>query len=103
MRRTAVLLAVVLFGSPASAASAKPTVSPADRAAINRTLDVFVPAAIGRRHSERAWPLSTATMRQGSDRASWVRGILPVTPFPVIGKTFHGWTVDTVARNRAAV
>ena len=105
MRRTALALvvAVILVAWSASTAGAKATLSPSDRAAINRTLDVFVPAAIGRRHSERAWPLATAAMRLGSDRASWAQGILPVTPFPVIGKTFHGWTVDRVAKNRADI
>jgi hypothetical protein len=86
-----------LAGWPAATALAKPTVAPADRAAINRTLDIFGPAAIGRVHSERAWPLATAKMRIGSDRASWAQGILPVTPFPVIGTTFHGWTLDRAA------
>jgi hypothetical protein len=105
VRRTALALvvAVILVAWSASTAGAKATLSPSDRAAINRTLDVFVPAAIGRRHSERAWPLATAAMRLGSDRASWAQGILPVTPFPVIGKTFHGWTVDRVAKNRADI
>jgi hypothetical protein len=106
VRRTAlafVVVVVVLVGWSASTAIAKPTLSPGDRAAINRTLDVFVPAAIGRRHSERAWPLATAAMRAGSDRASWAQGTLPVTPFPVIGTSFHGWTVDHVAKNRADI
>lgn len=104
MRRTALASVVaVLAGWPAPTALAKPTVPPADRAAINRTLDVFVPAAIGRVHSERAWPLATAKMRLGSDRASWAQGSLPVTPFPVIGTTFHGWTLDRVAGNEAEV
>ncbi len=105
MRRTAlgIVVAVILLGWSASAADAKPTLSPSDRAAINRTLDVFVPAAIGRRNSVRAWPLATAAMRLGSDRASWAQGTLPVTPFPVIGKTFHGWTVDRVTKNGADI
>jgi hypothetical protein len=28
---------------------------------------------------------------------------MPVTPFPVIGTTFHGWTVDRVTKGRADV
>ncbi len=105
MRRIAlgVVAAVVIVGWPASVADAKPTLSPSDRAAINRALDVFVPAAIGRRHSERAWPLATAKMRVGIDRASWAQGNLPVPPFPVIGTSFHGWTLDRVAKNRAEI
>jgi hypothetical protein len=101
--RIALVVAVALAGWPAATAHAKPTLPPADRAAINRTLDVFVPAAIGRRHSERAWLLATATMRLGSDRATWAQGSLPVTPFPIIGKSFHGWTVDRVGKGRADI
>ena len=101
MRRAALVLAVALTGLLASTAHAKATLRPADRAAINRTLDVFVPAAIGRRHSERAWPLATATMRAGSDRASWRRGTLPIPPFPIVGTSFHGWTVDRATQTQA--
>jgi hypothetical protein len=105
VRRVALVLAVALslVGWAASTAGAKRTVAPADRAAIDRTLDVFVPAAIGRRDSRRAWPLATAAMRRGSDRASWAGGTMPVTPFPVIGTSFHGWTVDRVTKNRADI
>jgi hypothetical protein len=103
VRRTALALAFVLAGSLASTANAKPTISPGDRAAIDRTLDVFVPAAIGRSHSGRSWPLVTATMRAGSDRSSWGQGYLPVTPFPVTGTSFHGWTVDRVGSGEADI
>jgi hypothetical protein len=106
VRRIALALVVataVLVGWSASSAGARPTVSPVDRAAIDRTLDIFVPAAIGRRHSERAWPLTTATMRAASDRASWAQGTLPIPPFPVIGTSFHGWTLDGVGKNRADI
>ncbi|MGE5273718.1 MAG: hypothetical protein ACM3QU_08145 [Verrucomicrobiota bacterium] len=105
MHRIAVVVAVALSlaGWLASTAGAKVGVPPADRAAIDRTLDVFVPAAIGRRHSERAWPLATAAMRRGGNRASWAKGFMPVTPFPVIGTSFHGWTVDRMARSRADI
>jgi hypothetical protein len=72
------------------------SVSPADRAAINRTLDAFVPTAVARNHSERAWALATHAMRASGTRAAWARGDLPVAPFPAAGRTFHGWTVDAV-------
>ena len=70
--------------------------SPPDRAAIDATLDVFVPAAVARRHPERAWNLATAAMHVGGTRAGWARGDLPVAPFPAAGSTFHGWSVDTL-------
>jgi hypothetical protein len=103
VHRIALAVAFVLAGWPAATAQAKPTLPPADRAAVNRTLDVFVPAAIARRHSERAWPLTTAAMHVGGSKAEWAKGFLPVTPFPVIGKSFHGWTLDTVGKRRADV
>lgn len=95
-----VLIAAVLA---APALAAKPTVSPADRAAINQVLDAFVPAAINRVHSERAWALTTKSMHRGTSIAEWRQGLLPVQPFPVVGKEFHGWTIDDVGPNRAEI
>jgi hypothetical protein len=103
MRGAVAILIALLAVTLAPGAKATSTVSPADRAAINRLLDVFVPAAIGRRQSARAWPLATASMRLGSDRREWTQGFLPVTPFPVIGSSFHGWTIDRVAKGRADI
>jgi hypothetical protein len=101
MRRVAVVAVALVAITLVPSVQAKPTVPPADRAAVDRLLDVFVPAAIARRHSERAWPLTTPTMRQGTERADWAKGFLPVTPFPVMGTSFHGWTLDQSSRNRA--
>lgn len=105
MRGVALGFSVVLLGTlaPVAFAKAKPTIPAADRAAIDRTLDVFVPAAIGRHDSVRAWPLATRTMRLGSDKGEWRNGFLPVTPFPVIGTSFHGWTLDTATKDRADI
>jgi hypothetical protein len=96
MRLLAAALAASLAAVFAPTALAASGVSPADRAAINRTLDAFVPTAVVRNHSERAWPLATPSMRAGGTRAAWARGELPVAPFPVAGSTFHGWTIDAV-------
>lgn len=95
------VLVALLAASSAPTAGATATLSRADRAAIDRTLDVFVPAAVARRHPERAWPLATPAMRLGSTRVGWARGDLPVPPFPVVGTAFHGWTVDAARRDRA--
>ncbi len=83
--------------------SAAGSVSPADRAAINRTLAVFVPAAVGRVRSVRAWKLATPYMHLGATRADWAKGSLPVPPFAVTGTSFHGWTTDSAGRNRANI
>lgn len=105
MRRFIVAVAVLAFGAlvPAALAKETPSVTAADRAAIDRTLDVFVPAAVGRHESVRAWPLATKTMRQGTDENEWRKGFLPVTPFPVTGTAFHGWTLDAATKDRAEI
>ena len=105
MRWAVVPLAVILGAAlaPGALAKARPAVPPADRAGIDRTLDVFVPAAIGRHDSVRAWSLATPEMRLGTDKGEWRKGFLPVTPFPVIGTSFHGWTVDSITKTRAEI
>jgi len=79
--------------TPSTGAAA---LSPASRAAIDATLDAFVPAAVARRHPERAWRLATSAMHVGGTRAGWAHGDLPVPPFPAAGTTFHDWTVSSV-------
>ena len=69
-------------------------VTAADRAAIDRTLDRFVPAAMGRRDTGLAYDLSTKALREGMTRAQWRRGAIPVYPFAARGTTFHGWTLN---------
>ena len=92
MKRTfaaAAILALVLAGS----ATAK--ISPADRAAINRTLDGFVNHALTRKDVDAAWNLVTPDLRTGITRKSWDAGNVPVIPYPAAGKTHHEWTVDS--------
>jgi hypothetical protein len=96
MMRTCLALVVAALSAAVAPAAGAATLSRADRAAIDRTLDVFVPGAVARRHSDRAWPLATPAMRVGGTRAGWARGDLPIPPFPAVGRTFHGWTVDSV-------
>jgi len=90
-----VLLLALVAASPADAAR----LTKADRVAIDRTLDVFVPAAIARRHPERAYALVTPSLRRQATREQWAKGSLPVSPYPAVGKRFHGWTVDTALPN----
>jgi hypothetical protein len=56
--------------------------TPAARAAAQRTLELFVQAAVLRRQPGRAWDLATPDMRVGSTRDEWRRGVLPVVPYP---------------------
>ena len=98
MKRLVLLvLGLLALAAPTHAAGARLTA--ADRAAIDRTLDVFVPAAIARRHPERAFSVVTPHLRQDTKRAEWARGNLPVTPYPAVGTRFHAWTIDGLSRN----
>jgi len=92
-RATAVIafLALVLAGS----ASASAQISPAERAAINRTLDGFINHALKRQDVDAAWNLVTPDLRTGISRSSWDAGNVPVIPFRAGGTTFHQWTVDS--------
>src|SRR3954468_6891514 len=103
MRFALGVIAVAVTTALAPSVSAAPKLPAADRAAIDRTLDVFVPAAIGRDHSERAWALTTPAMHSGGTLADWRQGLLPVQPFPVIGTSFHGWTIDHQGRDTADI
>jgi hypothetical protein len=92
-RATAVIafLALVWAGS----ASASAQISPAERAAINRTLDGFINHALKRQDVDAAWNLVTPDLRTGISRSSWDAGNVPVIPFRAGGTTFHQWTVDS--------
>lgn len=54
----------------------------AEKTAAEHTLDVFVPSAFIRRNLARSWPLATRHMRIGTSHADWLRGNLPVVPYP---------------------
>lgn len=56
--------------------------TPREKAAALATLAAFVPSAIIRQHLERSWPLATAHMKTGTTHDEWLRGDLPVVPYP---------------------
>lgn len=82
---------------PAQLASAAALqVSPADRRAINRTLDRFVPAGVARKSPARAWALAGPELKTGSTLAAWKAGNSPIPYYPVLEKTFHTWRIIDV-------
>jgi hypothetical protein len=56
--------------------------TPAEKAAAEQTLNVFVPSAITRQHLDRSWQLATPHMKIGTSHADWLAGDLPVVPYP---------------------
>ncbi len=70
----------------------------ADRAAAERTLSVFVPSAFIRRGLWRSWPLATAHMKRGTSHSDWLRGNLPVVPYPAALYRTAGFTLTYSTR-----
>jgi hypothetical protein len=95
------LLVTALLGLTLTA-SAAAALKPADRAAINRTVDTFVNSAIKRQNVGAAWNIVTPNFRYGVSRASWDAGNLPVYPYPAKGASFHSWTVDSASPRNVA-
>jgi hypothetical protein len=62
-----------------------------ERQAVDSVLDRFIPAAVGRHDPSVAWNLATPSLRRGSSRADWIRGNLPVQPYPVRPGPDHDW------------
>jgi hypothetical protein len=86
---------------PAQLAVATPhlRVSTADRHAIDRTLDRFIPAGVARKSPATAWALAGPELRSGSTLAAWQGGRSPIPYYPVLEKTFHTWrTIDVGPR-----
>jgi hypothetical protein len=92
----AAAIGALLLAAPAAAAG---RLSAADRAAINRTFDVFVPSAVARKNVAASYDLATPQLRGGLTRRQWATGALPVYPFSARGTTFHEWTVTYVDGN----
>ena len=67
---------------------------PAERRAIDATLDRFVPAAVARRDPSAARELATPELRAGATSAQWEKGEIPVYPYDARGTKFHGWRVN---------
>jgi hypothetical protein len=90
MRVLASILLALVLASPALAAA---RVKPADRAAIDRLLDEFVPAAVRQENLQRGWELSAGYARTVS-HAEWLKGNTSVQTYPARGTTFHGWIAN---------
>jgi hypothetical protein len=89
----ALALVIVVLALPAVAQAGQPHVKPADRAAIDKLLDQFIPAAVAQKNLQLGWDLSAEYARTVS-HAEWMKGNTSVQKYPAKGKTFHGWLVN---------
>jgi len=86
-----VALLAVLVAAPAQAAY---RLKPAERRAIDVTLDRFVTSAVLRHDLAVSYDLVTPAMRNGISRRAWAHGQTSVMAYLARGARFHGWTVD---------
>ena len=104
MRSLAILMAsVAALAAAAPVAAKEPRLSPADRAAINATLDVFVNHAVKRKNVAESYDVVTPTLRGGMTRAQWTKGSIPVYPYPAKGRQFHEWTIQYKTKDEVAI
>jgi hypothetical protein len=91
--RLLLTIAIALLPTAAATAAAQPRTVKPDRAAINRLLDEFIPAAVAQKDLQRGWELSAGAARTVSHRA-WMKGNTSVQKYPAKGTKFRGWTVN---------
>ena len=87
------LALLVALALPSLAATAQPRTVKPDRAAINRLLDEFIPAAVAQKNLQRGWELAAGAART-VPHSAWLRGDTSVQKYPAKGTQFHGWTVN---------
>ena len=92
----------VLVTTEGLAKLATPTsthVAAADRRAIDRVLDRFIPAAVGRSDARTAYRLAGPEMKVSTSYADWRAWNVPVPSYPAKGTTFHDWTTLDAGRD----
>lgn len=94
MKLVVALAAALVLAAPAAAA---PRLTPADRAAITRSIDTFVNHAVKRANTGAAFSVVAPEMRPAITRKEWAKGDIPVYPFPARGTT-HPWNVLYVTK-----
>jgi len=99
MRVVLVAAAALALAAPAAAA---PRLSPADRAAITRSIDVFVNHAVKRVNTGAAFDVVAPEMRPGMTRKQWASGDIPAYPFPARGTT-HPWNILYVTKEEVGL
>ena len=73
------------------------------RAEINATLERFVPAALSRVRPVVTWELAGPGLRAGTPKREWLRGNLPVHPYPWQQQRLDGWRLIYAYRDRVAI
>jgi hypothetical protein len=101
--RRGVFVVALLAAVVAAPAQAAYRLKPAEKRAIDTTLDRFVASAVQRHDLAASYDLVTPAMRTGISRRAWAHGTTNVMAYPARGPRFHGWTVDLAQPRYAMV
>jgi hypothetical protein len=83
---------------PAQLVTRSTRVSPAERRAINATLDRFLGSSLDRSSPTTAWRLAGPELKSGSTLRQWRAGTSPIPYFPTREKKFHSWEAVDAGR-----
>lgn len=90
-------------GAPQVYKPPKPVrLTPRTRRQLDATVDEFVRTAVLRRDLRRSWELAAPALRIGVTRRQWLRGELPVYPYPADPKR-TAWELDYADESEVAL
>ena len=92
-----VVAAALALAFAGTASAAPPHLTKAERAGINKTVDMVVNYGAKRVNVMRSYKWVTPEMRSGITRKQWKEGTLPIYPFPAQGTTFHHWSLKWIS------
>jgi hypothetical protein len=58
---------------------------------------------VKRQDPSAVYHIVTPNLRSQASRSDWRRGDIPVYPYPALGKSFHGWTINYSQQNHLNV
>lgn len=95
---TALWCGTTLLLAGGAQAAVQPRLKPADRDAIRAVLTRYVPAVLERKDLRLGYALSGPQVRGSTTLADWLRGGVPVYPFPARGDPIGpgSWTLNYV-------
>ena len=96
MRVLAAAVVALAFAGTATAAPLR-HLTKADRAEINKTVDMVVNYGAKRVDVGRSYDWVTPDMKAGMTRKQWNTGDIPIYPFPAKGHTFHYWSLKWIS------
>jgi hypothetical protein len=104
VKRPLVFLALTAFALTLAgqAGASGRRLTPADRKAISRSIDIFVNHAVKRHDVAKSFDVTAPELRAGTTRKQWATGNIPAYPYPARG-TSHGWTILYVTKDEVAV